>query len=287
MESGTPGMKSTRDGWLNRYLHAKDHAERSSPFRAVALAQALPRSLQGTAPALAIGQLGQFGIRAGNDGDMMAAGFEAQYSKAADSAARRDRQGSVRRREDDEERESRGLHAGERRRVPARGLRRRDAADRADHQGRSRPRSRVRRDRATGTTTPTKAPRTARSRIASTSSPAASPRSRSDLGDRMADVVRRHDVGVRPHGGGERQPRHRSRPRQRDADPRRQRQGRQGLRQVAGPRARQLYQGRDLAITTDFRDVFAECVTGHLGAKDISKVFPGYAYKQKLGFIKS
>jgi uncharacterized protein (DUF1501 family) len=48
-----------------------------------------------------------------------------------------------------------------------------------------------------------------------------------------------------------------------------------------------LYQGRDLAITTDFRDVFAECVTGHLGAKDISKVFPGYTYKQKLGFIKT
>ena len=61
MESGTPGLKSTRDGWMNRYLHAKDHAERSSPFRAVALTQGLPRSLQGTAPALAIGQLGQFG----------------------------------------------------------------------------------------------------------------------------------------------------------------------------------------------------------------------------------
>ena len=67
MESGTPGVKGTRDGWMNRYLHAKDHAERSSPFRAVALTQALPRSLQGTAPALAIGQLGQFGVRAGQD----------------------------------------------------------------------------------------------------------------------------------------------------------------------------------------------------------------------------
>ena len=65
MESGTPGVKSTRDGWLNRYLHAKEHEERSSPFRAVALAPQLPRTLQGTAPALAIGQLGQFGIRAG------------------------------------------------------------------------------------------------------------------------------------------------------------------------------------------------------------------------------
>ena len=65
MESGTPGVKSTRDGWLNRYLHAKEHDERRRPFRAVALAPQLPRSLQGTAPALAIGQLSQFGVRAG------------------------------------------------------------------------------------------------------------------------------------------------------------------------------------------------------------------------------
>src|SRR4029079_13917373 len=42
MESGTRGLKSTRDGWMNRYLHAKDHAERSSPFRAVALTQGAP-----------------------------------------------------------------------------------------------------------------------------------------------------------------------------------------------------------------------------------------------------
>ena len=49
----------------------------------------------------------------------------------------------------------------------------------------------------------------------------------------------------------------------------------------------QRYEGRDLAITTDFRDVFAEVVTRHLGAKDISRVFPGYVYKQPLGFIRS
>ena len=49
----------------------------------------------------------------------------------------------------------------------------------------------------------------------------------------------------------------------------------------------QRWEGRDLAITTDFRDVFTEVVTGHLGAKDISKIFPGYAYKQKLGFLRT
>ena len=52
-----------------------------------------------------------------------------------------------------------------------------------------------------------------------------------------------------------------------------------------GIRLDQLWQDRDLAITTDFRDVFAECVTSHLGARDVSKVFPGYVYKQRLGFL--
>ena len=63
METATPGVKSTQDGWLNRYLHAREH-EASTPFRAVALAPQLPRSLQGLEPALAIGQIGQFGIGA-------------------------------------------------------------------------------------------------------------------------------------------------------------------------------------------------------------------------------
>jgi len=34
--------------------------------------------------------------------------------------------------------------------------------------------------------------------------------------------------------------------------------------------------GRDLAVTTDFRDLFAEVLVGHLGSADLSAVFPGY-----------
>ena len=37
-----------------------------------------------------------------------------------------------------------------------------------------------------------------------------------------------------------------------------------------------LYEGRDLAVTTDFRDVFAEVVSGHLGAEHLDRIFPGY-----------
>jgi len=38
----------------------------------------------------------------------------------------------------------------------------------------------------------------------------------------------------------------------------------------------QLFEGRDLALTTDFRDVFGEIAISHLGATDLKSVFPGY-----------
>src|SRR5262245_56840454 len=88
METATPGVKSTEDGWLNRYLHAREH-ERATPFRAVAMAPQLPRALQGLAPALWIGQIGQFGIRAGQATDMVQASFEAEYATAASTVLSR------------------------------------------------------------------------------------------------------------------------------------------------------------------------------------------------------
>ena len=83
MESATPGVKSTADGWLNRYLQARK-AEEATPFRAVALPSQLPRMLQGTAPALAMNQIAQFGIRGGQGGDVASASFETEYAAAAD-----------------------------------------------------------------------------------------------------------------------------------------------------------------------------------------------------------
>src|SRR5207249_224029 len=38
----------------------------------------------------------------------------------------------------------------------------------------------------------------------------------------------------------------------------------------------QLYEGRDLALTTDFRDVLGELVSGHLGNHSLKVVFPGH-----------
>ena len=79
MESGTPGIKSTSDGWLNRYLQARQ-VESRAPFRAVSLTSQLPRALQGHAPAVAMSQIAQFGIR----GEAVSASFEAEYQAAAD-----------------------------------------------------------------------------------------------------------------------------------------------------------------------------------------------------------
>jgi uncharacterized protein (DUF1501 family) len=47
----------------------------------------------------------------------------------------------------------------------------------------------------------------------------------------------------------------------------------------------QRYDGRDLAVTTDFRSVFAEVVGAHLGVADSRSIFPGFDNRQRLGFL--
>jgi uncharacterized protein (DUF1501 family) len=47
--------------------------------------------------------------------------------------------------------------------------------------------------------------------------------------------------------------------------------------QWPGLKSDQLYEGRDLALTTDFRDVFGEIANRHLGNTKLQSVFPGYA----------
>jgi uncharacterized protein (DUF1501 family) len=47
----------------------------------------------------------------------------------------------------------------------------------------------------------------------------------------------------------------------------------------------QLFEGRDLAVTTDYRAVLSELVRGHLGQQNLSAVFPGFQPGQPLGLI--
>src|SRR5262245_61522431 len=86
MESGTPGVKSTEDGWLNRYLKVRQ-LEQTTPFRAVSMTSQMPRTLQGSAPALAMQRIDQFGLRGG--GSATGASFEEQYAAAADRVLNR------------------------------------------------------------------------------------------------------------------------------------------------------------------------------------------------------
>ncbi len=283
MESGTPGVKSTADGWMNRYLHAKEH-EKATPFRAVALAPQLPRTLQGTAPALAIGQISQFGIRAGQATDMVQSSFEAEYAAAANSV----------------------LHSTGREAFDAvRMLKKADPSQYAP---------------ANGAAYPTSPFGEALKQIAQlikadvglevafaesgnwdhhANEGAAvgilanrlDDLSRGltalvrDLDDRMQDVVvlTMSEFGRTVAENGNRGTDH----------------GHGNAMMVLGGAVRggkvygkwpglareQRYDGRDLSITTDFRSVFNEVVRGHLGLRDTSRVFPGFTKAQTLGLF--
>jgi uncharacterized protein (DUF1501 family) len=252
----------------------------------VALTQALPRTLQGTAPALAIGQLGQFGIRAGRDGDMMATGFEAQYAAAADSLL-----GSTGKEAFDAIKLLK--EANPQSYAPANGA---EYPNSGFGQAMKQIAQIVKSDLGLevafaelgqwdhhaneGGSTGQIA-----NRLADFSGGLAA--FAKDLGDRMADVmvVTMSEFGRTVRENGNRGTDH----------------GHGNAMLILGGNVKggtvygkwpglateQLWQGRDLAITTDFRDVFAECVTGHLGAKDVSGIFPGYSYKRPMGFVRT
>ena len=283
METATPGVKSTQDGWLNRYLHAKEH-QAATPFRAVALAPQLPRALQGKASALAIGQIGQFGIRAGQATEMVQSSFEAEYAAAA----------------------NRVLQTTAKEAFDAvKMLKNVDPARYAPANGAEYPRSpfgqalqqiaqlvkadvglevafaesgnwdhHANEGAATGILA-NRLDDLARGIAALTR----------DLGDRMQDVVvmTMSEFGRTVAENGARGTDH----------------GHGNAMMVLSGAVRggkvygkwpglareQRHDGRDLAITTDFRNVFNEVVRGHLGLRDTSHVFPGFKSAPPLGLF--
>jgi uncharacterized protein (DUF1501 family) len=92
MESGTPGIKATEDGWLNRALQAEDERRREAetPFRAVALTEQMPRTLEGRIRALALNNIRNFHVRGGatQANASFAGSFEGMYDESADAALR-------------------------------------------------------------------------------------------------------------------------------------------------------------------------------------------------------
>ena len=274
METATPGVKSTSDGWLNRYLQAR-HAELATPFRAVALTSQLPRALQGAAAALAMNQLGQFGIRGGQASEMVGASFEAEYAAAADrvlNGTGRDAFDAMRMLKTADPGRYQPENGADYPKSPfGQALKQIAQLTKADvglevafaeiggwdthvNQGASQGQLAGRLDDF------------ARS-IAALAG---------DLGDRMEDTVvltmsefgravsengnrgtdHGHGNAMLVMGGGVR--------------------GGHVYGKWPGLAPAQRYDGRDLAVTTDFRDVFSEIVVRHLGMKDPGPVFPGF-----------
>jgi len=86
MESGTPGVKITEDGWLNRALQAEVMRDKPSAFRAVALGTQVPRTLQGKIPALAVNNLAEFSVAGrGPQPSPISNAFQAMYDSSADA----------------------------------------------------------------------------------------------------------------------------------------------------------------------------------------------------------
>ena len=276
MESATPGVKSTRDGWLNRYLQTSP--TEASNFRAVSISAQLPRTLQGQAPALAIGQLAQFGLRPGKTGAGTEQALASEYAQAADQVLN-----ATGREAFDAVRQLRS--ANPQQYQPAAGVEYPRAAFGdamkqvaqlikadvglqvafAEIGGWD---THVNQGAATGQLA-NRLDEFGRSLAAF----------HADLGDHMSDVVvltlsefgrtvQQNGTGGTDHGhgnvmlvmGGA------------------VRGGRVGGR-WPGLAPEQRYEGRDLAVTTDFRDVFAEVVTRHFGVADASSIFPGYAIR--------
>jgi uncharacterized protein (DUF1501 family) len=285
MESGTPGARSTDDGWLNRSLQGLPE-EHTSAFRAVAFGPYLPLTLRGKASAISIPDLKQFKLY-GNP-EVTEGGFEAMYAQTVDQALHGVGQetfeaiDSLKKLDPDNYQPENGAQYpnsrfGKSLQEIAELLKADLGMEVAfldsggwDHhvneggvQGQL---SNLLKDLSQG--------------IAAF---------HQDLGDRMEDVVfvSMSEFGRTAHENGNRGTDH----------------GHANCMFVMGGAVKggkvytqwpgmndgQLYQDRDLAVTTDFRSVLGEIVTKHLGGRDLKTVFPGFDNDPRkfLGILKS
>jgi uncharacterized protein (DUF1501 family) len=269
MESGTPGVKSTDDGWMNRCLQSGS----GSPFRGVSLTPTLPRALAGRAPAVAMASLQQFGLRGGSE-TSSARTFEDMYSGAVRDVVHGTGQETF---------EAIGFlkKADPARYRPAGGAQYRGRYGEGLKQVAQLIKADVGVELAfteIGGWDHHAAEGGVQGQLAARlrelgGALAAFHR---DLGDRMQDVVvvTLTEFGRTARENGNRGTDH----------------GHASVSFVMGGAVRggkvhgrwpglssgSLYEGRDLALTTDFRDLLAELLAGHLGAADLSRVFPGH-----------
>ncbi len=274
MESATPDNKGTGDGWLNRYLATSGTCEQCAPtpFRAVAMTPQTPRALQGRAPTVAMNSVADFTVRSGGT---QAAQLEALYrTGSADlihgtgsemfEAVKMLRAANPQRYLPENGAAYPASQFGQRLLSIAQLIKAGVGLEVAfaDIGGWD---THVNQGGATGQLA---------QRLSDFGASIAA--LVTDLGDRMKDVVilTMSEFGrmARQNGNG-------------GTD-----HGHAGAMFAIGGSVRghkvhglwpglapeQLYEGRDLALTTDFRAVFAEVVTKHLGATKLDALFPGF-----------
>ena len=286
MERGTPDLKSTPDGWLNRYLAARGtcaecEAQAAKPFRAVAMTEQTPRILAGPAPVIAMSSLDDFTIRAtGSDVERLEALYrtgraDIVHGAGAETfdAVKMLRAANPRRYQPENGASYPRSQFGQRLLQIAQLIKANVGLELAfaDVGGWD---THVNQGGATGQLA-NRLDDFARAVAALTT----------DLGDRMGDVVivtmtefgrmaRQNGNGGTDHGhagamfllGGAVN-------------------GGKVYGRWPGLAREQLYEGRDLALTTDFRSVFGEVVRSHLGAVDASALFPGFTAVEPLGVL--
>ncbi len=284
MESGTPDAKGTSDGWLNRYLATSGTCEQCAPtpFRAVAMTPQTPRILEGSAPAVAMNSLEEFAVRSGG-GDQTAR-LEALYrTGSADlihgtgqemfEAVKMLRSANPQQYLPQNGAEYPKSQFGTRLKQIAQLIKSKVGLEIAfaDVGGWD---THVNQGAATGQLA---------QRLDDFAKSIAA--LAADLGDGMENVViltmsefgrmaKQNGNGGTDHGhagamfviGGPVK-------------------GKKVYGKWPGLAPEQLYEGRDLALTTDFRSVFSEIATKHLGAKNLNAMFPGYSTSSSLGLL--
>lgn len=272
MESGTPGRKSTTDGWLNRALPPV--AGTPSPVRAVSMGSQLARSVRGRNDAVAMTSLGDFQVRDPRG----AATFESMYASTLDrvlNGAGRETFDAVKMLQSVQKQTYTPANGarypngrlGQSLQQIARLIKANVGLEVAfaDMNGWDTHVNEVGQKASVG-------------QLANllTEFGSAIAAFHQDLGDLMADVaiVTMSEFGRTARENGNRGTDH----------------GHANAMFVLGSGVKggkiygewpgleteQLWEGRDLALTTDFRAVLGELVIRHLGNKDLSKVFPGY-----------
>jgi len=285
MESGTPGYKGTKDGWLNRVLQATAGKD-DSPFRSVSMTQQLPRSLYGRAPSVAMTNLADFSIKAGIYSSNMKGGFEGLYEQNIKDTLN---------------------ETGKETFEAVNYLKQANPSQYKPENGAVYPNTALGRSLAQiaqlikagvglevafaemgGWDTHTNQglgnnPSAGQLANLLRDFAGAIAAFGTDLGKRMDDVVviTMSEFGRTVRENGSRGTDH----------------GHANSMLILGNAVKggkvygdwkglktsELYEGRDLAVTTDFRDVFAETASKHMGTKDLAKIFPNYsATKEKF-----